>query len=115
MLEEIFEALLPLVLEAVSVLLALLLGWLAVQLRRRYGIQIEAAHRDALHTALMSGVSRAIELGLDRRAIADEALAYAKRSVPDAIAALRAEDDLLRDLAVAKLGELLDGRGRAPA
>ena len=113
MVVEVVEALLPLVFEAVSILLALLLGWLAIQLRRRYGIQIEAVHRDALHTALMSGVSRAMELGWDRRAIADEALAYAKRSVPDAIASLRAEDDLLRDLAVAKLGELLVGRGGA--
>ena len=107
MLNEILEALSPLLLAAVAALLTLFLGWLTVTFHRQFGTEIEAKHREALHSAMMMGVSRATELDGDPNAITREALAYAKRSVADAIRALGANDDILWDLAEAKIRQVI--------
>lgn len=80
-------------------------------MHRKFGIEIEARHREALHSAIMSGALRVVELGGDRNEILKEALFYAKRSVPDAIRGLAAEDRILRELAEAKLQQVA-GQGR---
>ncbi|MGR3593118.1 MAG: hypothetical protein ACU0B9_07385 [Limimaricola soesokkakensis] len=106
MIADILEALTPLLIDLFALLLTIVIGWLGVQANRYLGVQVEARHREALHKALMSGVMRAAELGWDRDAIADEALAYARQSVPDAIRALDAPDSVLRQLAEAKIRQL---------
>ena len=110
MFEEMLEALSPLLLEALAALLTLFIGWISVMAHRKFGIEIEARHREALHSAIMMGVLRAVELGGDRNAIVEEALLYAKRSVPDAIRALANEDGILWELAEAKLRQVGQGR-----
>ncbi|MGR3593128.1 MAG: hypothetical protein ACU0B9_07440 [Limimaricola soesokkakensis] len=106
-MDAFLTALMPHLLELLAAILTLIIGWLAACARARWGVEIEARHREALHSALMSGVLRAAELGWERDVIADEALAYARQSVPDAIRALGAPDSVLRQLAEAKIREAL--------
>jgi hypothetical protein len=103
-----------------------IVGYVAVQLelmfKRRTGLQIEGYHRDALHLALETGARLAISKAAirgrgdgdvlwiddDEPTIDDlkaQVVAYAQRSVPDAINFLKAEFDQLLDMASAKLDE----------
>lgn len=95
--------------------IASLAGWLrlSVQTHRYLGMEVEARHREALHSAIMTGVRRSLAEGLSREQILQEALNYARTSVPDAVRALVRDDGVLRALAEAKLREMLDPPGRA--
>lgn len=117
MLPEIWEALAPSVLTAVASLLGLLLTYATWKVERWTGLKIEAQHRQALHSAIMSGVQSAMDGTLDRDQIVAQAVAYARRSVPDAVGYLlgRADDGgILMRLAEAKLREALAGRTGGP-
>ena len=46
----------PHLLELIAAILTIIIGWLAAQGRARWGIEIEARHREALHSVLMTGV-----------------------------------------------------------
>ena len=46
--------------ELIAAIGTIILGWLASQARARWGIEIEARHREALHSCLMTGVSYAL-------------------------------------------------------
>jgi len=96
----------PHLLEIFGLLITLLIGWIAKRLRDWTGIQIEARHREALHSALMTGVRYAIERNLPPAAAVDTAVSYAQRiGAPDAIAALGASRDTLGAIARAKMQE----------
>ena len=110
MFTEIWEAVAPGVFEAAGTLLMLVLTWASMTLKAKWGIEIEARHREALHSAIMSGVARAMEGGLTREMAIEAAVAYARQSVPDAIRYLTAPDGILFDLARAKLQQLVGGR-----
>ena len=107
MLTEIWEAVAPHLLELFGALLTLLFGWLSVQLKAKWGIEVEARHREALHSALMTGAQLALDRKLTGKAAADLAVGYARKSVPDAIGALIADDGILRNLAEAKLRQIV--------
>ena len=113
MLYEILEALTPLLIDLLALLLSLAIGWLSLQAHRYLGVQVEARHREALHSAIMTGVRRSLAGNLSREQIIQEALHYARASVPDAVRALVRDDGILRALAEAKLRELLDAPGQA--
>lgn len=106
MLEEIATALTPLILQGAAALLTILLAWATLTLKRKLGLDIEARHREALHSAIMSGVQAALD-GTPPAKIIEDAVVYARRSVPDAIAALSAPDSVLRKLAEAKMMEAM--------
>ena len=53
-------ALTPQLIELIAAIATIILGWLAAQARARWGIEIEARHREALHSALMTGVRYAV-------------------------------------------------------
>lgn len=97
--------LLPTILQLIGVVLAALLARAANTAQARWGIEIEARHREALHSALMSGITSALSKGLTGQAAVDAALSYTLRSVPDAMAALDPSPDVLANLATAKLRE----------
>ncbi len=99
--------LLPVILQLIGVVLAALIARAANTARARWGIEIEARHREALHSALMSGITSALSKGLAPRAAVDAAVSYTFRSVPDAIAALDPSPDVLSNLAEAKLRQAL--------
>lgn len=92
--------------EAISVLIAALIAWVATTVKRRFGIDIQAKHRDALHTALSTGSMLAIDrklTGAEARALV---LDYLQRSVPDALRALAPGGGVLADLVDARLAWL---------
>lgn len=99
--------LLPVILQLIGVVLAALLARAANTARTRWGIEIEARHREALHSALMSGITSALSKGLTGQAAITAALSYTLRSVPDAMAALDPSPDVLSNLAEAKLRQAL--------
>lgn len=80
--------------------------------KTRWGIEIEARHREAIHSALLSGVTAALARGLTGPAVTRAARVYAQDSVPDAIRALpQATESVLASIAEAKVREVL---ARAP-
>lgn len=98
---DFFTTLFPLLLELLVAILVVVIPLATAKIYRLTGIKIEAVHRDALHSAIQSGITAATTGGT--RAVTDlalrEAVAYAKRSVPDAIAKLDPSDAVLMTLA----------------
>lgn len=94
--------------------------WAAAAFTKWSGIQIEAKHREALHSALMTGVRMALErlgAGFGQTAktnVALEAIGYVKTSVPDAIRHLGPDDAHLLAMADAKIQEALSARKEGP-
>ena len=73
----------------------------------RWGIEIEARHREALHAALMTGVRHALARGAaGAQGGGGSRGDYVRTSVPDALRALRSEPEQLVEMAEAKLEEI---------
>lgn len=106
LLDQVFAQFLPLILQGISAVLGLLLIQGAGIAKERWGIEIEARHREALHSALMSGIRAALERGDDRTAAITSAIAHATQSVPDAISALNPSTGVLQSIAEGKLREV---------
>lgn len=102
-MQSIIHAAAPHVLELLGLAITGIIGWAAAAVRRKWGIEIEARHREALHWALNTGAQLALERKLTGRAALDLILGYARRSVPDAIGSLKPSAETLTDLAKAKL------------
>ena len=84
-IDALLAALAPHLLELIAVVATAIIGWLAAQAKARWGLEIEARHREALHSALMTGVKHALSEGVQgRTAIAKSAVDYVYTSVPDA-------------------------------
>lgn len=98
----------PVVLQLIAAVLGAVLLRAANTARDRWGIEIEARHREALHSALMSGIRAALGRGLTGKTAIDAAISYATISVPDAVVALNPARDVLTDLASSKLREALE-------
>jgi uncharacterized membrane protein len=92
--EGIYNVLQPYLLAIVSVLATAIVGWLAELLRRKFNLDIDAAHREALQTALTNAAG--LLIGKAGSAIANktldlkssvlaEAVNYVLHAVPDAI------------------------------
>lgn len=100
----------PVLLEIIAGLLTALLSWVVLTLRQRWGIEIEARHREALQSAMMNGARIALARGLSGAAAADLAQGYAQASVPDAMRNLRPSEAVLAQLARAKLHEVTQAK-----
>lgn len=98
-------AVLPHLLEIINILLAGLVAWVANVARKKFGIDMEARHREALQSAMMNGARLAFDRKLDLKAAVELILSYVRASVPDAIRALNPSGKLLEDLAQSKLQE----------
>lgn len=98
-------AVLPHLLEIINILLAGLVAWVANVARKKWGVDIEARHREALQSALMNGARLALDRKLDAKAALQLILSYVHESVPGAIKALKPPVRVLEDLAWAKLQE----------
>lgn len=108
MTPDIIATVLPYLLAIIAAVLTPLISWAAVRVTRLSGIEIEAHHRAALHSALMTGIRWALGRGLTGQAAVSSAVDYATRSVPDALAALHPTPDVLHDLASSKLREVIE-------
>lgn len=98
------------ILPIVATIVTALIGWAAAQARARWGIEIEARQREALHSALMTGAQLALaRLGpqATQSALTAAAVEYAERSVPGAMAGLKPTASTLHDLALAKIVPLI--------
>ncbi len=92
--EGIHNVLQPYLLAVVSVIATAIVGWLAELMRRKFNLDIDASHREALQTALTNGAGLLIgkagtaiagkKLDLKSAALA-EAVNYVLQAVPDAI------------------------------
>lgn len=106
------EAILPQLRDLLGVVLMLFLTWAGARFTKRTDIEIEAWHRDALHSALMTGAQLAAARQLTGKAATGLILEYVRHSVPDALAKLSPDAGVLADLAEAKLMQTLHGRLR---
>lgn len=108
-LEQILTLLTPLILAVV--------GLVAARVEARIKLvthtELESYHREALHMALTTGVRLAVAKILRDAQSVDahvedikaQAVAYARRSVPDAIAYLSAQLDAMLDIAESKIDD----------
>lgn len=77
-------------------------------LKQRWGIEIEAKHRDALHSALMTGIAAALGRGLTGQGAVAAALAHVRAGgAPDAVRYFGLAEPALERMAMAKLQEML--------
>ena len=104
MWEDFLAVAVPTILPIVGTALAWVIGHAARVASERWGVEIEARHRDALHSAILSGIEAAIRRNVPAADVPAAALGYVKRSVPDAVRKLRAGDDVLVDLIEASRG-----------
>lgn len=112
-LQNALRELLPALTALAMTIITGLLAWVSAWIKARFAIEIEARHRAALHSALETGVARALDKLIELPAVTqasaavNDAVAYAERSVPDAIKALAPSKEHLRDMAVAKAKEAI--------
>lgn len=109
-MQSIITAASPHILELLGVLLTGIIGWAAAAVRKKWGIEIEARYREALHSALLTGAQLAMKHELTGKAAIDVVLGYIKQSVPDAIGSLKPSPNVLTDLAKAKLEQVAQAK-----
>lgn len=78
------DVLQPLAMTIASILIPVIVGYVADRVRRWTGIEIEARHREALQSALANAASVVLKTGR-----VDDGVDYVIASVPDAVAALK--------------------------
>ena len=102
----------PGVVELIGLALTGIIGWAATRARAKWGIEIEARHREALQSALLNGARLAMDRQLTGKAAIDLVLTFIRASVPDAIGNLKASPEVLTDLARAKLEQAAAEKAR---
>lgn len=107
-----YEIVQPYLLAIISVLATAIVGWLAELLRRKFRLDIDAAHRDALQTALANGaglvltriggslVGKKVDL---KHALIADSVNYVLKAVPDAIRHFGVTPESVAEKIVAKL------------
>ena len=102
----------PGVIELIGLALTGIIGWAAAKARAKWGVDIEARHREALQSALLNGARLALDRQLTGKAAIDLVLTFIRSSVPDAIGNLKATPEVLTDLARAKLEQAAAEKAR---
>ena len=90
-----------------------LLGYAVTLLRARFGIEIEARNREALHSALTTGALLGLaKLGVtaSKDDLAAASVEYARSSVPGALARLAPSNEVLTSLALSKVQQVTQGK-----
>jgi hypothetical protein len=103
MLQTVLVAVQPHIVELVSVGVAIFVSNATVYAKRKWKIDVEARHREALQSALTNGAMLALSRGYTGKIAADAVIDYVLDSVPDAVKNLKPTDKRLHDLALAKL------------
>jgi hypothetical protein len=115
--DQFFETITPALVSFMAVAIPALLAWITAIVRSWAAKQAEKNDREALHSALETGVAAAEQkygLAGDKMAKAAFAADYVRKSVPDAIANLNPPDDVLAKLAMAKREQLETKHAEAP-
>ncbi|MEA5163526.1 hypothetical protein U5903_22380 [Cereibacter johrii] len=92
---DLLTALTPSLLDLAGVVLTALIGLATVRFQRWTGIQIEARHREALHSAIMTAARLAVVGNLAPDAATRFVSSYVRESVPDALKRLAPSADTL--------------------
>lgn len=106
-MQQIITTITPGVADLIGLALTGIIAWLASIARSKWGIEISAKHREALHLAFHSAATLAMQNKLTGEKAIRLMLDYVQRSVPDAIINLKATPDVLADLAQAKLEQVV--------
>lgn len=114
-MQSIITAASPHILELLGVLLTGVIGWAAAAARKKWGIDIEARYREALHSALLTGAQLALKHELTGKEAVNLILRYVVSSVPDAIKGLGASHEIMTDLAKAKLEQVAQAKAKEAA
>ncbi|QCP86261.1 hypothetical protein EYE35_11350 [Cereibacter sphaeroides] len=93
----------PSLLDLAGVVLTALIGFATVRFQRWTGIQIEARHREALHSAIMTAARLAVARKLAPDAATEFVSSYVRNSVPDALQQLAPPADTFDALIRSKL------------
>ncbi|MGP3699890.1 hypothetical protein ACTVZP_22055, partial [Rhodobacter sp. NSM] len=93
----------PSLLDLAGVALTALIGFATVRFQHWTGIQIEARHREALHSAIMTAARLAVARKLAPDAATDFVSSYVQKSVPDALQQLAPPADTLDALVRSRL------------
>lgn len=101
--QTLWAALAPVVMEALGIIALLAVTWAAAQLKQRLGLEVTEKQRDALHKAMVTGITAALARNIDGQDAVDAAVEYAHQSVPGAIKALKPRAGVLENIAVSKL------------
>lgn len=103
----------PYLVTIAGVIAAAIVGWIAELVRRKFNLDIEARHREALQTALTNGAGLLIARGGDALAgkkidvknpVAAAAINYVLAGAPDAIKYFGLTPDAVGEKLAAKLG-----------
>lgn len=107
MFDQLMTALMPVLTDALSIIVMALIAFAAQRFARWTGVQIEEKHMRTLHSAIMTGIRQALAKGLEGNFAVHDAILWAETTgAPDAIKALRVDQIDLKYLASAKLQEL---------
>lgn len=108
----IWDSIQPIISNTLAVVVTGAIGWLANMVRLKFGVEIEARHREALHSAALTGINAALaKVGgtvthltmTTKNAVIDQAMNWVIASVPDAIKALGVTPEGVAKLVTAKL------------
>ncbi|MGP3722366.1 hypothetical protein [Cereibacter sphaeroides] len=105
---DLLTALTPSLLDLAGVVLTALIGFATVRFQRWTGIQIEARHREALHSAIMTAARLAVARKLAPDAAAAFVSSYVRDSVPDALKQLAPPADTLEALVRSRLAQAVE-------
>lgn len=109
--DSIWIAVQPYIVDVLVAIMTALLGMIYAWVRAKFGIDIEAKHREALHSAVVTGLNlgaakiggvlagRTISVGSP---VVAEAMTWVARSVPDALGHFGITDAKLQELVLAK-------------
>ena len=109
-MHDLIQAAMPQILDIAGIVLAGVLTWAAAAAKRKFGIDIDARHRESLHSALMTGARLAAARQMTGKAAVGLILDYVRQSVPDALDRLMPGQGVLADLAEAKLHEAVQDK-----
>ncbi|MGC9448619.1 hypothetical protein [Cereibacter johrii] len=102
---DLLTALTSSLLDLAGVVLTALIGFATVRFQRWTGIQIEARHREALHSAIMTAARLAVARKLAPDAATEFVSNYVRNSVPDALKQLAPPADTLNALVRSRLAQ----------
>lgn len=109
----LLDSLRPVLSIIADILIGAVIAWAAARYRAATGRDIEARHREALHSALSTGVGIAIKrLGADPSALhhsraVDIVIDWTRQGAGDAVRYFDLDSGALRNLAAGKLGQAL--------
>lgn len=112
-LDQLAAALLPHLAELAAVAIASAIVPLVARLWAALGVQMTDAHRDRLAAAIPRAIAAAVDRGVADTAIAAEAAAYLRATMPDTLRALQASPDQVLRRVEAEIAARLRATGPA--